>query len=240
MAKRPGEAELAAQASPAKTRRRGSAGSADGNAGSAESNAPAAAASGALTVEAPEGDLERLAVENDQDLDELKHRVSFTLLLKSETVKEELFQLSAEYAATRRILVEDDPPWRAGLQRHPLVGSQRSLLFQKVTQIFQARTPQDHWVRVYLDLLVALGEGAPHQLDYNLYRFRPAAHEAPKEGRVWVWTIMLALSPAPVFLESLCAVQKLCHDDIGLDYHCGKDKAMARSILSEPRSAEWE
>ena len=43
MAKRPGEAELAAQASPAKTRRRGSAGSADGSAGSAESNAPAAA-----------------------------------------------------------------------------------------------------------------------------------------------------------------------------------------------------
>ena len=180
-------------------------------------------------------------MENDQDLDELKHRISFTLLVKSETVKDDLRRCAIRYAAHRRSIMRNDPPWRAGtLQRHPEVGPQRSVLFLKVALIFQERTPQDHWVRRYIDLLVAMGEGAPHQLDHNIYRFRPAAHEVPMEGRVWVWTIMLAQTPALAFLESLCALQKLCHDDIGLDYHCGKDKAMARSILSEPRSAEWE
>ena len=183
------------------------------------------------SIEARLNALELLGVAHERSLHALEDRCCWVVLLKTTAVQQAVDNLRAAWRdedRTRRKAWEDAKKTDSSAQLgNHTMGSQRALLFAHLMSLFKAKVPVDAGPpRAAAEALAGLESIA---VDTAVFRLKPR-HETFKEGRVWVWQIMLAEQVHPdvrVALQNLTAFR---HDDIGLAAQHSTDGPIVKSF----------
>jgi hypothetical protein len=162
--------------------------------------------------------IERVLLAHERSLHALEDRCSFAIFLKTPAVQQpiEYFRDQWRTADKQR---REAPPAEGQPQAQIPLGTQHSVVHASIFAAFKTRVPADNHARQACEMLAGM---VAKDVEAAVFRLRPR-HDKPKDGRTWVWQLMVSERCSAEYLGALDKLSAWRSDDIGVGKQHSQD-----------------